>query len=167
MIGFDHSYALLKELNTLQRKTDKSEKSSSGTRSSWTTEEGGASLPSHCVMLPARNSRFFPRREVMEHVQAKLDAQPHGQIKSIALHGLGGVGKTEVAREFAYEAEKSLNTILWIRSHTAAALAETFTYAALRLDIPGAMPQENAKNRALVLNWLSRTCKSHLLMTIP
>ncbi|MCJ1244871.1 hypothetical protein MMC30_002072 [Trapelia coarctata] len=162
--GFDHSYSLLKELNTLQRKTDKSEKSSPGRRPSSTTEDAKASLPSHCVMLPARNSRFFPRREVLEQVQVELGGQPQGQVRSVVLHGLGGVGKTEIAREFAYEAEEGLNTILWIRSHTAAALAETFTYAALRLDLMGAMPQENAKNRALVLNWLSRTSQKWLLI---
>ena len=118
-------------------------------------------------MLPARNSHFFARRDVMDDMKAKLEAQDPGQIKSIALHGLGGVGKTEIAREFAYEAEEGLNTILWIRSHTAVALADSFTYVALRLCLMGAMPQEAAKNRAIVLNWLSSTCEFFLHTYFP
>ena len=100
----------------------------------------------------------------MKQIKDKLDAQDRSRIKSIVLYGLGGVGKTEIAREFAYEAEHRMNTILWIRSNTAGILAESFTNAAMRLDLDGAMPQEDAMNRELVINWLSRPSECPLIL---
>ena len=154
--SFENTYALLKELQS-QKGSSRSQKGSPRERTPSTSEGQETSVPSHCMMLPARNSRFFARKDITKQIRDKLDAQDQSRIKSIVLFGLGGVGKTEIAREFAYAAEHSLNTILWIRSNTAGILAESFTYAAMRLDLPGAMPQEDAKNRALVLGWLSRT----------
>lgn len=123
-------------------------------------------------MLPAKNPRFFGRDAILRQIDKTLAAPDAGGLDSLMLHGLGGIGKTEIAREYAYRAEPDLNAVLWIRSKTPLALAESFSSAAMRLDPIQADPREDTRNKALVLNWLSQPCKQSILtfvfvLTVP
>ena len=116
-----------------------------------------ARLP--CITLPvSRNARFFDREPILERIHSIFhDESEHSRFRSMALYGLGGVGKSTVAMKYAQRFSADLDAILWIRSETATSLEDSFSGAALRLQLPGATPQKHEENRILVLDWLQRT----------
>ena len=65
--------------------------------------------------LPPRNGKFTGRKNALAQIEKQLNKQDFGVITQ-AISGLGGVGKTQLATEFAYLAAKN-NTygiILWL-----------------------------------------------------
>lgn len=84
----------------------------------------------------------------------------------MALHGLGGVGKTTIALKYAelklYRGE--LDALFWVYSERLVSLKQSFTNIALRLKLPDARSGDHEENRAVVLNWLQQTRKSRILM---
>src|SRR5262249_46402433 len=53
--------------------------------------------------LPSRNRVFTDRLEVLKDMRGALLAEPAaGGLQTCALHGLGGIGKTQTVIEFAY-----------------------------------------------------------------
>ncbi|KAK3178321.1 hypothetical protein OEA41_000454 [Lepraria neglecta] len=102
--------------------------------------EEQAKLP--CAMLPFdKTSRFYNRHGYLEQIEDFLSSGAAG-LRSIALYGLGGVGKSTVAREYAQSKAQILDAILWL---------------------PEAHINHHAENRVDVLNWLQMT-KSEWLM---
>jgi tetratricopeptide (TPR) repeat protein len=65
--------------------------------------------------LPARNRNFSGRGELLEQLHASLQA---GSVAAVvptgAMHGLGGVGKTELALEFAHRYRSDYDIAWWI-----------------------------------------------------
>lgn len=119
-----------------------------------------AKLP--CIVLPAmKNTNIYDREDLIAKIDeyyqtmASSDQKP----RAIALFGLGGVGKSQIALKYARKKiqERSLDVVLWTHSETATALAQSFTHLAIRLELPGANEQHHEKNKVLVLDWLQRT----------
>lgn len=116
-----------------------------------------AKLP--CIMLPAaKNARFFDRDNIIGRIESHFTADagrdgPH----SLALYGLGGVGKSHVALKYAHRKSDELQAIFWVYSETAAALEQSFTDIAVRLQFEGVEPARPIENKIQVLNWLQQT----------
>ncbi|KAF2106247.1 P-loop containing nucleoside triphosphate hydrolase protein, partial [Lophiotrema nucula] len=85
-------------------------------------------------------------------------------IKSVALHGLGGVGKTQVALAFAYSKIDLLDAIFWVAAETDVVLKQSFSRIAVNLELPNAHPQNHEENTLLVLSWLNKTKAKWLLI---
>ena len=64
--------------------------------------------------LPARNPHFSGRGELLEELHARLQADSAAVVPTGALHGLGGVGKTELALEFAHRYQADYDLVWWI-----------------------------------------------------
>lgn len=107
-----------------------------------------------------RNHGFFGRSVELEDVTAAFDKQ--SKIRSVALWGSGGIGKSQIAIEFAHRRwESGTSVILWIASETEAEIASSFNDAARNLDLGGYSENNTPdKNRHLVLQWLQSTSKS-------
>ncbi|KAI1125146.1 P-loop containing nucleoside triphosphate hydrolase protein [Nemania abortiva] len=119
----------------------------------------------HRVNLPAQNIRFYGRTDVIEKIHDELMFfKTPGTIKTTVLYGLGGVGKTEIARAYAYNVEKSCDAIFWVSCESSMSLQEGFTAAALKLKLPGADAHDHLKNIHLVVNWLGTTNQRWLLI---
>ena len=111
------------------------------------------------------NPDFFGRESVLQQVSAhlELEASKH-ELRSLAIFGLGGVGKTQIAMEYAKRAAKDA-VVLWINSETYLSIAASFTsVAATQLKLAGASEKGNNENRILVLNWLKKTDRPWLLI---
>jgi hypothetical protein len=65
--------------------------------------------------LPARNPNFSGRSELLEQLHASLRAgSAAAVVPRGALHGLGGVGKTELALEYAHRFASDYDVAWWI-----------------------------------------------------
>jgi tetratricopeptide (TPR) repeat protein len=65
--------------------------------------------------LPARNRNFSGRGELLEQLHASLQAGSAAAVVPMrAVHGLGGVGKTELALEFAHRYGADYDVVWWI-----------------------------------------------------
>lgn len=118
-----------------------------------------AKLP--CVVLPdIRTSRFFDRIDAIEKMDeyfGKVDLTT--KFASLALHGLGGVGKSTVALRYAEKLLQrgAVDALFWVRSEKLVNISQSFTDIALRLKLPDARQGDHEENRALLLNWLQKT----------
>jgi TIR domain len=65
--------------------------------------------------LPARNRNFSGRGELLEQLYASLQAESAAAVVPMgAMHGLGGVGKTELALEFAHRFASDYDVAWWV-----------------------------------------------------
>ena len=80
-------------------------------------------------------------------------------FRAIALHGIGGVGKSSVAQRYAETRIhcKELDALFWVTAEKEATLRESFSNIAVRLKLPGAQAKDYDQNRTLVLDWLQTT----------
>ena len=64
--------------------------------------------------VPARNASFIGRNEILEKLHDQLIGSSTPVALPIALHGFGGVGKTQVAREYAHRFMADYDVVWWV-----------------------------------------------------
>ncbi|KAL6695359.1 pfs domain-containing protein [Trichoderma pleuroticola] len=116
------------------------------------------------MQLPTKIcSSFFDRESVFEEIDQVLGRDGSTiAFRSIALFGLGGIGKSSIAARYIERKmeEKTYDAVFWIYGETTASLRQSFTDVALRLKLPGAQPNLHNENLQLVQNWFQTTdCK--------
>jgi len=119
---------------------------------------------STCHKLPAvSNPNFFGRAVEIGQIEAllKIDEEPFPSgFPSVVLHGLAGMGKSQISLEFAYKHADKFPVILWFNSETDASMQASFSSAAVDwLRLPGAAPNQDLENRVALLKWLQETGK--------
>jgi tetratricopeptide (TPR) repeat protein len=85
--------------------------------------------------LPARNDNFTDRLEVLGDLHRILLVEAQGTIQACVLHGLGGVGKTQTAIEFAHRFASHYDVIWWIRAERQVGITDHLTRLARELGI--------------------------------
>lgn len=113
-----------------------------------------------CIALPtAQNPRFFGRRVEMSTIDKHLgQAAGASGLRSLALHGMGGVGKSQTALAYAHSKTDGFDAILWLHTEAEIALSTSLGEIARdELKIPQAEGGSNADNARLTLNWLQNT----------
>jgi TIR domain/NB-ARC domain len=148
-----------------------------------------AALPSVWNIPYPRNSFFMGRETELAQVHQHLQA---GQAAALsqpqAISGLGGIGKTQLALEYAYRYHQDYQMVLWVRAESTEALVSSYIAVASHLRLPEREAKEqditvravktwlqihhdwllildNADELALVLNFLPPTLGGHLLLT--
>jgi tetratricopeptide (TPR) repeat protein len=123
--------------------------------------------PDEAVQTPAfppvwtvahhRNRDFTGREEILESLRAELcSGSPAAVTQAIA--GLGGVGKTQLAIEYAYRHAGEYDAVLWVGADGAEQAAANLSRQALELKLPGVTietPQDDALRA--VQAWLEHT----------
>ncbi|MFE1251227.1 FxSxx-COOH system tetratricopeptide repeat protein [Streptomyces sp. NPDC058766] len=70
--------------------------------------------PALLVNVPMRNTSFVGRQALLRAVEEQLAAQDTAAVLPNALHGLGGVGKSQLALEYIYTHQRDYRIICWI-----------------------------------------------------
>ncbi|KAM0335642.1 hypothetical protein ACHAQA_000691 [Verticillium albo-atrum] len=120
-----------------------------------------ANLP--CFVFPSfRPVRFFDRRDVVSKIEEHFNmsnADVENSFRSLALYGLGGVGKSSVALRYAEASIRrgEVDAVFWAHSEKPVTIRQSFTNIAMRLKLPDSQGKDHDENRHLVLSWLQRT----------
>jgi hypothetical protein len=64
--------------------------------------------------VPTRNAAFTGRNEVLERLREQLVGTSRAVVLPLALYGLGGVGKTQVALEYAHRYMADYDAVWWL-----------------------------------------------------
>lgn len=108
--------------------------------------------PYWSIPLP-RNPFFTGREEVLKKLHAQLGiGQVVAPTQSSALHGLGGVGKTQIALEYAYRYALEYSAVFWIAAETEESIVSSLLYIAKEFQMPGDRDQQRVV--AAVQRWL-------------
>ncbi|GAA1013069.1 hypothetical protein Aple_016310 [Acrocarpospora pleiomorpha] len=100
--------------------------------------------------VPPRNKNFTGREELLSRLRDGIVDQVTAVVPH-ALHGLGGVGKTQMAVEYAYRFRDSYDIVWWIPSDQPGLVRSTLAQLAPHLGLPPATATgiEDAANAVL------------------
>ncbi|MFI5983142.1 FxSxx-COOH system tetratricopeptide repeat protein [Streptomyces sp. NPDC051555] len=85
--------------------------------------------------VPRRNPRFTGRNDVIGKLRAALTEAPPGAA-TVTLLGLSGVGKTQVATEYAYRFASEYDVVWWVPAEDRPTLRERLADLAPALGLP-------------------------------
>jgi tetratricopeptide (TPR) repeat protein len=103
----------------------------------------------------ARNPFFTGREDLLLQLYDRLHAtQAIAISQPQAIHGLGGIGKTQLAVEYTYRFAQKYQVILWAWAHTTEALYASYTKMARLLKLPQQDAQEQGVIVQAVKDWL-------------
>ncbi len=119
-----------------------------------------------CYHVPFEpNPRFWGREQALQAIEEALNPEErYGFPKAFALYGMGGVGKTQIALEYANRNRYRYNAILWVVAENRNSMAQSFQDIAqiLRLVKSEEEIQHAVEAIKKVKNWLSQARKSRL-----
>jgi tetratricopeptide (TPR) repeat protein len=101
--------------------------------------------------LPPRNLFFTGRDEYLKNLEHGV---AHGRAQAIS--GLGGIGKTQTAIEYAYRHRDQYRAVLWSGADSRDALVSGFTAIASLLDLPEKDERDANVVAQAVRRWLER-----------
>ncbi|KAI1125666.1 P-loop containing nucleoside triphosphate hydrolase protein [Nemania abortiva] len=98
---------------------------------------------------------FHGREEVMKQLDEALEG-PSDKLRSVLIHGLGGVGKTQTALNYARINADKYDAIFWIRSETTLSINHSIRNIARGLKLPGSMREDGNDEQNLMAfqSWL-------------
>jgi tetratricopeptide (TPR) repeat protein len=104
-----------------------------------------------------QNFRFTGRKAFMETLKERLFVQVQKQYNHrVALYGMGGVGKTQIALEYVYSHEASYERIYWISAVDQASLLSGYRQIAEEVGIVVAETSNLIDTAKSVILWLRR-----------
>ncbi|KAK2811685.1 hypothetical protein FQN50_002031 [Emmonsiellopsis sp. PD_5] len=123
-------------------------------------------LPCFLLNTHSANEDFCGREDILERLEAELlpskntvTASGTG-IRQFALCGFGGIGKTEIAREFSRRHKASFDAVFWVVADEIAKLDHHYQQISLALGLEDPSGcKSHIVSRELVKGWLSNPQK--------
>ena len=108
-------------------------------------------------VVPYPRNRFFTGRDPLLEALHHLLTQEHRAAlsQSTVLSGLGGIGKTATALEYAYRHAHDYTALFWIGAETSERLVSGFVTLAETLNLPERLEADKPRVVAAVLRWLT------------
>ncbi len=97
------------------------------------------------------NQLFVGRDELLNQIHENLNAN-----QAVVIHGLGGVGKTRLAAQYAHLHRSEYQIVWWIKAEEPATLAGEYAALATRLGLPEKDAREQPVIVDAVRRWLER-----------
>jgi hypothetical protein len=115
-----------------------------------------------CCFLPVVGTpKFWSRDDALQAVEACLKPEsPPRSLLSFTLFGMGGVGKSEIAVQYARKHLQHYNAIFWVRADTDLSLRQSCLDIARKLRLSGGDDQASgdaATTVTTVRSWLMET----------
>ena len=108
--------------------------------------------------VPYRQNPYFTgRKKLLETLHQTLTTEHTTALtQPQAITGLGGIGKTQTAIEYAYQHRKDYQIIWWLRAEEPTTLATDYAQLAIKLDLPEHEATKQAIQIQAVRNWLEQ-----------
>ena len=104
----------------------------------------------------ARNPFFTGREHLLALLHRRLStARTAALTQAQALSGLGGIGKTQAAAEYAFRYGDEYAHVFWMRATSRETLVADFVTLAQLLDLPEKEEQDQRRMVAVVQRWLA------------
>ncbi len=122
--------------------------------------------------VPIRRNRNFTGREgILTTLYDSLHNPAHGNEKdraaltqTDAIHGLGGIGKTQIAAEYAHRYAGEYNCVWWVAAEDASSRQTGYVAFAQQLGLPQKDAQDQTVTVAAVREWLRLNDKWLLIL---
>lgn len=106
-----------------------------------------------------RNPYFTGRDELLDHLSTAVKAgQAVALSQAQAISGLGGIGKTQVAVEYAYRHRNEYEAVLWVHAATRESLVSGYITLAEKLHLP----QRSEQDQQIVINAVKNWLQTHI-----
>ncbi|GHO85916.1 DUF7779 domain-containing protein [Dictyobacter formicarum] len=107
--------------------------------------------------MPYQRNIFFTGRDaLLQEVHARLQTSGPGS-RLLAITGLGGIGKTQIAIEYAFRHRQDYQAVLWLNADSPETLLESCVELAGYLDLP----EKGARDRQATVGALRHWFKVH------
>ncbi|KDN23294.1 cytochrome C [Amycolatopsis rifamycinica] len=100
-------------------------------------------VPAVWGSIPPRNPKFTGRRELLRRLSESMAGGASAVLPSV-LHGMGGIGKTQIAVEYIHNHSSDYDIVWWIHAAHPTQIRGAFTELARQLGLPGAEEADSA-----------------------
>ncbi|MBU1626187.1 protein kinase, partial [bacterium] len=91
-----------------------------------------------------RNINFTGREDILEKIRSELKSY-RAEPNTLAIHGLGGIGKTQIVLEYIFRYSSEYSVIWWIKTNDLSTLISDFTTLSEYLELSTKNLKENEK----------------------
>ena len=116
-------------------------------------------LPCYLLASHTRNPEFFGQSNIMLQLDKALlppsehDDSRDAGLRSFAICGVGGLGKTQIALEYAFSRKSKFDAIFFVQAHGSSNIAESFSRILTKLQLSGrSVIESQTISRRLVMH---------------